>query len=295
MGPLDMLRDLTGGREPVLARRAPLSTLRRFALNRIRLGAAALAMAAAAMGLVIRAPQALAAAEVHRLNLVLSAVPTSIDGGDFNKDLELFNTIHLDANGLEPLNKIGFGWMFDAEMRYFVRPNVAVAVGMGQLKVDTKKEYLPALQQSLDLTGEVLSVPVNVGAAYYLQPYNQGDFQARLYVGAGVSSLVYNRVTFQSVSNITDTGSAVGQDQLLHQSYKLVEVRDAPGYYAEVGVHMFFAARYSVMIAGRYRSAKINGMIDQVNRQPYTSTASGEPFELDMSGVGVRGAVAFGF
>jgi hypothetical protein len=263
-------------------------------LNRFRLGAVLLALAAAALGLALRAPEALAAAEIHRFNLVLSAIPTSVDGGDFNKDLQQFNDIHLTANGLEPMHKIGFGWLFQAQMRYFVRPNIAVNMGVGQLKVITKKEYLPALAQSLDLRGDVLSVPIDLGGAYYLQPYNQGDFQARAFIGGGFSSLVYNRTTFESSSRITDTGSAVGQDAVLHQSYKLTQMRDAPGYYGEVGVHMFFAARYSVILSGIYRSARISGLVSKTDRSPILNS-EGQPFTLDMSGVGVRGGFAFGF
>ena len=36
-------------------------------------------------------------------------------------------------------------------------------------------------------------MPVHVGGAYYLQPYNQGDFQARAYVGGGLVQYTYTR------------------------------------------------------------------------------------------------------
>ncbi len=254
---------------------------------RFRLAAALLALAAAAMGLAIRAPEALAAAEIHRLNLVLSAIPTSVDGGDFNKDLDAFNRAYLV--GLEGLNKVSFAWLFESQLRYFVRPNIAVNAGLGQIRAVTRREYLPALQSSVVLEGEILSVPLNLGAAYYLQPYNQGDFQARFFFGGGLSSLVHNKAQFKiarTAPNVTIP------------PYDRMETRDSPGWYTEAGVHMFFAARYSVIITGIYRNARINEMVDSQTRQPWRpvpTPESNQPFALDMSGVGLRGGLCLGF
>ena len=39
-------------------------------------------------------------------------------------------------------------------------------------------------------------MPVHVGAAYYLQPYNQGDFQARMFFGGGLMQYTYSRASF---------------------------------------------------------------------------------------------------
>src|SRR5262249_46655333 len=54
----------------------------RSALTRHRFAAA---LACAVLGLGWQAGSAFAAAEVHRFNLVLSASPTSVDGGGFNE------------------------------------------------------------------------------------------------------------------------------------------------------------------------------------------------------------------
>lgn len=264
-------------------------------MNRIRLLAVLLALAAAAVGLTSRAPEALAAAEIHRFNLVLSAMPSQVEGGDFNSDLDWFNRTELETRGLESVDEIKQAWLFEGGFRYFVRPNVAVGIGVGQIKRQTKREYLPGLSQSIQLTGEVLSVPVNVGAAYYMAPYNQGDFQARAFIGGGVTSLVYNKVRFQNVASITDT--TLFQDDPttpLRQTFKDVSTRDAAGWFAEVGVHMFFAARYSVMLSGVYRSARIDEFVDRETGQPVLNY-KGQPFALDMSGLGVRAAACIGF
>ena len=41
----------------------------------------------------------------------------------------------------------------------------------------------------------------------------------------------------------------------------LFATQDAPGYYVEVGAHMFFASRFSVMIGVVYRSGALRGML----------------------------------
>lgn len=247
---------------------------------RLRLG---VATALAATLVLTISPQAVrAAAEVHRLSLTLSAIPTSIDGGDFNKTIDFINRTGLRPNGLESLDRITFGFLFDAELRYFVRPNVAVSAGVGQLKSETKREYLPALQQSIELSGRVLSVPVHVGGTYYFQAYNQGDFQARAFLGGGFLSLVYNKSTFAQQTNFPGP-----------PNFTTTSTQDAPGYYLEGGVHMFFAARYSVILSGVYRSAVIRNMID--NRSGFPAfNFEGKPYTLDMTGFGARLGIALG-
>src|SRR5258705_8097608 len=92
--------------------------LRRFALIRLRLGVATALVAT--LVLTISPQTVRAAAEVHRLSLTLSAIPTSIDGGDFNKTIDFINRTGLRPNGLESLDRVTFGFLFDAELRYFV-------------------------------------------------------------------------------------------------------------------------------------------------------------------------------
>jgi hypothetical protein len=249
-------------------------------LIRHRLGAV-LALVAT-MTLVGAADQARAAAEIHRLNLSLSVIPTQIDGGDFNETIDFINRTGLRPNGLESLDKVTYGFLFDAELRYFVRPNFAVSAGLGQLRSKTSREFLPQLQQSIELSGEVLTVPVHVGGTYYLQAYNQGDFQARAFFSGGVLSAVYNRARFTQVANFPGPPP-------LHTEL----TQDAPGWYGEFGVHMFFAARYSVILSTVYHSIVVRGMDNTVDGTP-AFNFKGKPFSLDMSGIGARLGVTVG-
>ncbi len=256
--------------------------------------------AASAAGLVLAAlfcaGQARAAAEVHRLSLVLSASPTMVMGGDFNDAIDYFNKTQLAPTGLEEVKHIGFTWGYDAELRYFVRPNFAVNAGVSHIRALQKQEFLPAIGQSVDITAEVLTVPVHVGAAYYLQPYNQGDFQARAFFGAGLMQYTYTRATFEQLSVVPDTTGAM--------TFKTGLTQDAPGYYGEAGAHMFFASRWSVIISGYYRSGKLRNMrydqlVDHAQPVPAPNVVAtnvhGQPYTLDVSGVGLRLAAAFGF
>ena len=234
-----------------------------------------------------------AAAQVSKFNLVLSANPTTVDPKDFNTlVIDRINRTVLDPRGLEGVNRIKFAWMFDAQMRYFVRPNFAVEAGLGQLKTSSKRSFLPAIGMAIDYRAELLSVPVHVGGAYYLPAYNQGDFQARWYMGGGVTSLVYNRARFSAVESHTDSARTLGGN------YKISARRDSPGYYLESGVHMFFGGRYSVLVGGIYRSAQVRqaeGVLEVATAAGVTRTPLGPVFDIDTSGVGGKMALAIGF
>jgi hypothetical protein len=290
-------------------------------LTRLRLGV--LLALAVALGAFSLSSEAMAAAEVHRLNLVISAMPSRIDGGGMNDLLDRYNEDPLSTSGrtLSPINKLAMVWLFDGEFRYFVRPNFALAVGASRLKVQTKEEFLPSIGASINLLGEVVSVPIHVGAQYYLAPYNQGDFQARAFVGGGLISLTGTEATFSTIeAGLPIKPTANGRlDTLdvasLGGNNRLVARGDSPGYYVEVGAHLFFAARYSVIVGAMYRSMKIRdlqknneGVIlvpdpdrlpSEVPLQKYLEDADGKPFyritHLDLSGLGVRMAVGIGF
>jgi len=243
---------------------------------------------AVSLGLAARSGEALAAAEVHRLSLVISGIPTQISAKDYNDFLEQFNRQALAPFGVEGIKKIQFAWLFDAQLRYFVRPNVAVSAGAGQLRSFSKREFLPGIQQDVQLRAEILSVPVHVGGAYYLAPYNQGDFQARAYLGAGFMSMVYNRGRLGQVATGFDSATGVAAN------FKVTAKRDSPGYYLEGGAHMFFAVRYSVMLGLVYRSAKIRdmqGYLFQGGRR----IPLGRLYDLDTSGIGARMGLGIGF
>ena len=291
-------------------------------MTRLRLGA--LLALAVAFGAFSLSPEAMAAAEVHRLNLVISAMPSRIDGGGMNDLLDRYNLYPLDSprRGFKPLDKLGMAWLFDGELRYFVRPNFALAAGASRIKVQTREEFLPSIGASINVLGEVVSVPIHVGAQYYLAPYTQGDFQARAFVGGGLMSLTGSRATFSTIElglpiKATTDGSpdtldvsSLGGDNLL------VARGDSPGYYAEIGAHLFFATRYSVIVGAVYRSMRIRDLtkhnegvilVPDPDRLPsevplqveLDKDTDGKPFyhipELDLSGFGVRMAVAIGF
>jgi len=280
-------------------------------LTRLRLGALlALAVALVASSY---APKAMAAAEVHRLNLVLSGMPSQVAGGGMNDLLQRYNEYPLRSRGLEPLDEVTMGWMFDAELRYFVRPNFAVAAGLSHLKVQTRRSYMPAIGANIDILGQVIAVPLHVGAQYYLAPYNQGDFQARAFVGGGLLSLVSTRALFQTNETGLDELYGADNDTLdiasLGGANRVTAQGEGAGYYAEIGAHMFFAARYSIMVGAIYRSMKVDGLESvgtitvptDVIVAPYlkdTLMKDGRPAgisKLDLGGIGVRMAVAIGF
>jgi hypothetical protein len=223
------------------------------------------------------------AAEVHRLNVVLSAVPTQVRATDFNNVIGDINRTLLQPIGLEPLTKIKLSWMFDAEVRYFARPNLALSVGVTRLRAKTSQEYLPTIGASNTLRAEITSVPIHAGAAYYFTPYNQGDFQARAYVGTGFMNMVYNRASLAW----DGTGIPIGG------AFHVGGTNDGPGYYGEVGAQLFFASKLSVLLSGLYRSNQVRNLIDEQTGAPIVN-GNGQPVSLDVGGTGFRMAVAIG-
>ena len=255
-------------------------------MNRNPITLAALGALLAVLALAAGSRPAGAAAEVHRLNLVLSAIPTQIAGGDVN-DAISFTNDQLESLGLLGLEEIKQGWMWEAQLRYMLNNRIALSAGVGQIKKASEQEYLPAIQQDVNIRWEVFAVPVSVGGAYYMAPYNQGDFQARAYMGGGFLSIVQSRLKYQQTAN-----NVPGIP-----TYTAAAKRDAPGYYVELGVHMFFASRFSVLLGGIYRSAKIEELLDSETHYPVYigQPPDVQPLSMDLSGIGARMAVAFGF
>jgi hypothetical protein len=231
-----------------------------------------------------------ASAQVNRFSLVLSANPTTVDAKDFNEQvIDRVNHSVLDPRGLEGVEKITFAWLYDAQLRYFIRPNFAVETGVGQLRTISKREFQPAINQSIDYSAEMLSV--HVGGAYYLPAYNQGDFQARMYLGGGFMSVVYNRARFSAVESHTDSAHTLGGD------YRFSFHRDSPGYYLDVGVHMFFGGRYSVLLGGVFRSAVVrraDGLLEIPLSTGLVRIPLGPSIDIDTSGAGAKMAIAIG-
>jgi hypothetical protein len=260
-------------------------------LHPMRVSRLALLLPTVSILLAAASGPAWSAAEVHRLSLVLNAIPTSIDGSGFNDQIDAINRQNLDPQGFQTVNEIGFGWEFGAELRYFVRPNVAVCAGVSQLRAKSKQEYAFSRNDDLSLTAEVLSVPVHVGGDYYFQAYNQGDFQARAYVGGGFNAMTSTRATYTQVFAFTTIPAPL-------PSLTLDQSADGPGWYAEAGAHMFFAVRYSVMLGVVYRSLVIKDIRPTLNNVDVYDIPSGPfktPNEINLSGIGARMSVAIGF
>src|SRR5580765_4261332 len=136
----------------------------RSALIRRNTGAA-LALAAI-LGIPGTFSNAQAAAIVHRFNLELGAGFTSIAADNYNQQLDYTN-IFLTSRGLQGLDHITYSFMYDAGIRFFVRPSFAVRAGVSQLRNQTKREYLPAIHEDINIRSEVFSIPISVGGDYY--------------------------------------------------------------------------------------------------------------------------------
>ena len=252
-----------------------------------------LAACATCVAVIAWGSTAFASAQVSKFSIVLSANPTSVAATDFNdKVIDGFNHTVLDPRGLRSIDRITSAWVYDIEGHYFLRSNFAIDAGVGQLRSNSKRDFLPAIGMAIGYRAELLSVPVHVGGAYYLPPYNSGDFQARWFIGGGMLSNVYNRARFSSVESRTDSA------RTLAGNYMVVGSRDSPGYYFESGAHMFFASRYSVQIGGIYRSSVVRGadakLIRPVNGK-LVSTPLGKLFDIDNSGYGAKLGLAIGF
>lgn len=250
---------------------------------------------------VLPAGEAWAAATVHRLNLVLSGIPSSIDGGDFNDSIESYNRRLLDPIGYERLKNISFTWAFDGELRYFVRPNVAITAGVSHLRAGERREFLPSITTAVNLHTEILTAPVHVGAAYYLQPYNQGDFQARAFFGGGMLQYTHSRVRFEQTLSMAQYDSLLVAYTGGSQRFSMTQ--DAPGYYVEAGAHMFFASRFSALVAVTYRNGMLRRMrLEEASVQgqpvgvPYSEVFNedGSEYQVNLGGVGVKLAVGIG-
>lgn len=271
-------------------------------MTRFRPGAVVVTALLCLSAAAFTAVDAYAAAEVHRLSLVLSGVPTGVNGGDFNDAIDQYNRVYLDpAPHYEALPHVSFTWLFDGELRYFVRPNFAVTAGVSHLRAGHRQEFLPALSQAIDIRTEVLTVPVHVGGDYYLQPYNRGDFQTRVFVGGGLIQYTYTKASFMQTLS--------GADSVLHEhwggSFRQTGAQDSPGFYVESGAHMFFASRFSALLGVVYRSGKLRNVEVTEIQQDGNSIAvppgtillnsQGKPFTLDVGGVGFKMAVGIGF
>jgi len=249
-----------------------------------------------------RTRDASAAAEIHKLNFLISGNPSSLAANSYNDYLASYNSNVIDPHGLESLKSMHFGWFFQTQLRYFVRQNITVDMGWGNLGADQKQEYLPRISQSIDIDTHIQTNVWNVGGSYYLQPFNAGDFQARMYFSAGLLSLSNTELKFSknelNTDSTTTLGSAVGTTN--RYDYNVQGQQEGPGWYIETGAHMFFAARYSVMLGVMYRSMSVSAVPLTLteydpNGSVHTQPSPTGPIEADLSGVSARMGICIGF
>jgi len=241
------------------------------------------------LGMLAFTPCARAAAIIHRFNLEIGGGATQVAANNYNAQNEFLNRNFIEPRGLQGFDAVTYSFVFDIGARFFLRPNVALRVNVGQMRTENKREYLPAIHEDIALRTEIFSVPMQIGADYYMAPYNQGDFQARAFIGGGLLNTVENRVLFQAYENGTDPTTTLFGDLVTRAQ------KDSPGWYGEFGVHMFFAIRYSVVMNAYYRSAKARGLVQSGTNTPLLNLSDGRPYELDLSGIGARGALCIGF
>ena len=96
------------------------------------------------------------------------------------------------------------------------------------------------------------------------------------------------------ISDLQTPALLVDQAALEHNLTTMAQ-KDSPGWYSEVGVHMFFAIRYSVVMNAYYRSAKTRGLVQSGTNTPLSNLTNGQPYDLDLSGIGGRAALCIGF
>jgi hypothetical protein len=121
-------------------------------------------------------------------------------------------------------------------------------------------------------------------------------------VGGGLLHYTHTRATFAQV--LTNPDSVL--NYAWNGTNKLVLTQDSPGYYLEGGAHMFFASRYSVLISAVYRSGLLNDMrieswehngvpVTTANPGPVVNNSKGQPYQLNVGGIGLRMALGVGF
>jgi hypothetical protein len=127
------------------------------------------------------------------------------------------------------------------------------------------------------VAARILTVPENLGAAYYLNPKTSGDFTLRPFVGAGMIRLVETKAKVGGEAQLADTTFG-NFSRPFGEGF---------GFYAEGGVHMMFPSKYSILLNAMYRKAKTNRVYEE-NTHQLLYNQDGTPYELDVSGFGIR-------
>ena len=219
---------------------------------------------------------------VKRFGLALYAMPTNMKLDDLNDQIDGLNVFTAQQN-LAPIEDIHWGAQFGLEGRYQLSHHWFAVGGFGRIRKASTLDLLPQVGQHILVQARVTTVPTNLGAAYYFSPKTSGNVSIRPFVGAGMMKLVETKVKIGGEAVLQDTSFTTFQRPQ----------GEGIGWYGEGGVHFMFPSRYSVLINGIYRHAKSTQVFEEttLNR---TYNTDGSPYNIDVSGFGIRFAVQIG-
>jgi outer membrane protein W len=244
------------------------------------------ALGAAALGaLGALAPTAHADEQrVKRFGIALYAMPTSMGLGDFNDGIDRINQA-TSAVGFAPISKVHWSAQFGLEGRFMATKHWVVTAGFGRIKKQSRLDLLPSVGTQILITGNVLTVPRNLGIDYYFAPKTSGNVTVRPFVGAGMLSLVETKAKLGATTTINGvTLGGFGRPS-----------GEGAGAYVEGGMHVMLPSRYSLILNGFYRRAKVTQVVEEFNPAIRDFNPDGSPFSLDMSGFGIRFATQIDF
>jgi len=213
---------------------------------------------------------------VKRFGVALSIMPTSMALGDFNDVIDRVNTAGA-TQGLAPINKVHWSAAFGVEGRFMATKRWMVNDGFGRIKKESKLDLIPQVGTQILVTGNILTVPRNLGLDYYFPPKTSGDVTLRPFLGGGVLSLVQTKAKLggaATVAGVTTGSFARPQGEGMW-------------FYAEGGMHVMLPSKYSLLLNGYYRHAKLSNVVEETTLQRLRN-ADGSPFTLDLSGFGIR-------
>ena len=216
---------------------------------------------------------------VKRFGVALYAMPTNMKLDDLNDQIDELN-VFTDQQNLAPINDIHWGAQFGMEGRYTINRHWTAVAGFGRIQKASTLDLLPQVGQHILVQARVLTVPTNLGAAYYFNPQTSGNFTLRPFLGGGMMRLVETKVKIG--------GEAVLQDTSFTNFQR--PQGEGVGWYGEGGVHMMFPSRYSIILNGIYRHAKSQQVYEETTHARILN-ADGSPYTIDVSGFGIRFAV----
>ncbi len=236
-----------------------------------------LALACAALAVATLAPAARADEQrVKRFGVALYAMPTSMSLGDFNNGIERVNTA-IEGAGLAPIGKVHGSAQFGLEGRFMATKHWVVTAGFGRIRKVSQLDLLPQLGTHILVMGSVLTVPRNLGVDYYFAPKTSGNVTIRPFLGAGMLSMVETKGKLGA-------STTVGSVTLGNFARPTGE---GGGFYAEGGMHVMLPSKYSLLLNGYYRHAKLKEVVEETTLQPLFNP-DGSRFTLDLSGFGIR-------